>query len=115
MFAAVFAAAFVGNMYYHFLEGRISFARGEFLQMVQALSPRMIYCGMLTLGIYFSMLRQNQRRGKAQQQYAASSKLVILRRIAGVWTFFALINLWNTRIAGSVGERIAFIFSLFGL
>ncbi|HWH76846.1 MAG TPA: hypothetical protein VNT76_05720 [Candidatus Binatus sp.] len=115
MFAAVFAAAFVGNMYYHFLEGRISFAKGEFLQIVQALSPRMIYCAMLTLGIYFSMLRQNQRRGKAQQQYAASSKLVILRRIAGVWTFFALINLWNTRIAGSVGERIAFTFSLFGL
>jgi hypothetical protein len=115
MFAAVFAAAFVGNMYYHFLEGRISFAKGEFLQMVQALSPRMIYCALLTLGIYFSMLRQNQRRGKAQPKDATTGKLLILRRIAGVWTFFALINLWNTRILGSVGERIAFIFSLFGV
>jgi len=114
MFAAIFAAAFVGNMYYHFLEGRISFARGEFLQMVQALSPRMIYCAMLTVGIYFSMLRQNQRRGKVQPRAAAIGRFVILRRIAGVWTFFALINLWNTRVSGSVGDRIVFMFSLFG-
>jgi hypothetical protein len=74
----------------------------------------MIYCALLTLGIYFSMLRQNQRRGKGQQQNAATSKLVVLRRIAGVWTFFALINLWNTRVSGSVGDRIVFMFSLFG-
>jgi hypothetical protein len=60
------------------------------------------------------MLRQNQRRGKTQRQNAAPGKLVILRRIAGVWTFFAMINLWNTRIAGSVGDRIVFMFSLFG-
>lgn len=114
IFAAVFAAAFVGNMYYHFLEGRISFAKGEFLQIVRALSPRMIYCGLLTLGIYFSMIRQTQRRGKVERSDAATERFLTLRRIAGVWTFFALINLWNTRAAGSIGARITFLFSLFG-
>ena len=115
IFAAVFAAAFVGNMYYHFLEGRISFAKGEVLQIARALSPRMVYCGLLTLGIYFSMIRQTQRRGKVEQTNPSMERLIVLRRIAGVWTFFALINLWNTRVAGSIGERLAFLLSLFGL
>jgi hypothetical protein len=115
IFAAVFAAAFVGNMYYHFLEGRIAFAKGEFLQTLRVLSPRMIYCGLLTLGIYFSMIRQNQRRGKIQPDDPTTKKFLTLRRIAGVWTFFALINLWNTRVGGSISDRIVFIFSLFGL
>ena len=115
IFTAIFAAAFVGNMYYHFLEGRIAFAKGEFLQTLRVLSPRMIYCALLALGIYCSMIRQNQRRGKIQHGDPRMERLLTLRRIAGVWTFFAFINLWNTRVKGSLGERIEFILSLFGL
>jgi hypothetical protein len=115
IFTAVFAAAFVGNMYYHFLEGRIAFAKGEFLQTLRLLSPRMIYCALLALGIYFSMIRQNKRRGTVQQVDPTTAKFLTVRRIAGVWTFFALINLWNTRVGGSIGDRIVFILSLFGI
>ena len=42
--------------------------------------------------------------------------LVRLRRIAGVWLFFALINIWNTPVpAAEFERRSAFFFSLFGI
>lgn len=115
IFAAVFAAAFVGNMYYHFVQARIALAAGEVSQVWQGLSPRMIYCILLVLGIYFSMLRQRQRRGKSAQQDSLGARFLKLRRIAGVWTFFSLIHIGNIRTSASASETIRFFLSLFGL
>ena len=115
IFAAVFTAAFVGNMYYHFVQARIALAAGDVSEVWQGLSPRMIYCILLVLGIYFSMLRQLQRRGSVAKQNSLGARFIKLRRIAGVWTFFSLINVWNTRTIASTLERIRFFLSLFGL
>jgi hypothetical protein len=115
MFTAVFAAAFVGNMYYHFLQGRVYLAEGQVSKVWEGLSPRMIYCFFLALGIYISMLRQRQRRGGSTIEGSSIKKFTKLRRIAGVWTFFALLNFWNTRSTASIADRIRFFLSLFGL
>jgi hypothetical protein len=115
MFAAVFAAAFVGNMYYHFIQGIEALASGEFLDVWEGLSPRMLYCLPLALGIYFSMLRQQKRRGHIEQPDSAMESLRRLRRIAGVWTFFSLINYWNLKTDLSILERVRFFLTLFGL
>jgi hypothetical protein len=114
MFAAVFAAAFIGNMYYHFVRARLSLAAGEVAEVWERLSPRMFYCFMLALGIYGSMLRQRQQRGQVQRQDFIPTTLLKLRRIAGVWTFFSLINIWNMRTSASIPERITFVLSLIG-
>jgi len=115
MFTAVFAAAFVGNMYYHFLQSNESLAEGDLTLVWERMSPRLIYCFALALGIYISMLRQQQRRGNAAAVDSTARKFTKLRRIAGVWTFFALLNFWNIRTAASIPQRISFFLSLFGL
>ncbi len=115
MFTAVFAAAFVGNMYYHFLNADEALAAGDLALVWEVLSPRLIYCFALALGIYVSMLRQQRRRGHAADHGSAAGKFSKLRRIAGVWTFFGLINFWNTRSIATISDRIGFFLSLFGL
>jgi hypothetical protein len=115
MLTAVFAAAFVGNMYYHFLRASESIAEGDLALVWKILSPRMIYCFALALGIYISMLRQQQRRGNVATANSRDKKFAKVRRIAGVWTFFALVNYWNTRSTASIADQVKFFLSLFGL
>lgn len=114
IFAAIFAAAFIGNMYYHFLQARVALVEGKILEVSEWMSQRMIYCFLLTLGIYISTLRQQRRRGQTEHLDSTTGRFIKLRHIAGVWTFFSLINLWNTRTIPSTPERIRFFFSLFG-
>ncbi len=38
-----------------------------------------------------------------------------IRRIAGVWTFFALISIWADASAATFGQRVEFFVSLFGV
>src|SRR3989337_175291 len=52
MLTAVFAAAFAGNMYYHFLQSNESLAEGDLVLVWKRLSPRLIYRFALALGIY---------------------------------------------------------------
>jgi len=115
MLTAVFAAAFVGNMYYHFLRASEAIAEGDLALVWKILSPRMIYCFALALGIYISMLRQQQRRGNAAAAHSRNNKFAKVRRIAGVWTFFALVNYWNTGSTASIADQVRFFLSLFGL
>lgn len=115
IFTAVFAAAFLGNMYYHFLRASEAIVEGQLALVWEILSPRLIYCFALALGIYFSMLRQRQRRGGAVAAHSRGETFARVRRIAGVWTFFALVNFWNTRSTASIADQIRFFFSLFGL
>jgi len=83
--------------------------------VVMGLSPRLIYCFLLASGIYFSMLRQQRRRGKVEIAGSATASIIKLRRIAGVWTFYALINFWNLKTTLPIAERLRGFLWLFGL
>ena len=111
LLAAVFAAAFVGNVYYHVIKESEALAQGQLWQVLDAQGPRMFYCFLLALGIFVSMLREQGRRGGAPQ--AGGVRRVW--RIAGVWTFFSLISIWNTGGGASFEVRFRFFLGLWGL
>lgn len=111
LFLAVFAAAFVGNMYYHLLNLNEHLVAGHVVEAVHSLRSRFFYCFLLALGIFISMLRV-QRRGS---QPLPPENLRRFLRIAGVWTFFGLIFIWNAKGGGDFTTRVSFFFSLFGL
>lgn len=113
MFAAVFAAAFVGNMYFHILyyapEQVLDL---DFAALWASWGPRSVYCFLLALGIWVSMLRQPALRAAGE----TPSGWVRLRRIAGVWTFFGMIQIWNVRLDGvGIGDCNDLFLALFGL
>jgi hypothetical protein len=90
LLTAVFAAAFFGNLYYHVIQDP-SLARGDWSALEKMLLPRLMYCFLLALGIYVSMLRAKQR-SKAQAFRPWPRRALA---IFGVWTFFAFIHLWH--------------------
>jgi hypothetical protein len=103
LFIAVFAAAALGNTYYHLLNTR--HLLGDF----HIPWSRMFYCLLLAIGIFISMWRQKRGAGQAP----GLPRRVL--RIAGVWTFFALIYIWNSQAPGVFYDRSMFFLSLFGL
>ena len=109
---AVFAAAFVGNMYYHLLQHKEPLVFGEWNRLWSLLGARFIYCALLAAGIAISMLRQQRQRNRGQVTPAGPA--LCFRRIAGVWTFFAIINVWNVVGNLTLAERTRMFFSLFG-
>lgn len=111
LLAAVFAAAFVGNVYYHVIKESEALTQGQLWQVLDAQGSRMFYCFLLALGIFVSMLREQGRRGGAPQ--AGGVRRVW--RIAGVWTFFSLISIWNTGGGASFEVRARFFLGLWGL
>ena len=114
--AAVFAAAFVGNMYYHLLQHKEQLVDGDWHKLWSLLGARLIYCALLAAGIAISMLRQQRQRSRLPtEQTESASKLRSLRRIACVWTFFAVINFWNVVAPLTIAERARLFFTLFGL
>lgn len=112
-FAAVFAAAFVGNMYFHVLYESPDEVVLLDLQGLWALwGPRLIYCLLLAIGIWLSMLRQQKLRAAGE----APGPWTRLRRIAGVWTFYSVLQIWNTRMEDvRIADCNALFLSLFGL
>ena len=114
--AAVFAAAFVGNMYYHVLQHKEPLILGEWNKLWSLLGARLIYCALLAAGIAISMLRQQRQRSRVPALAAVPAhRLITLRGIAGVWTFFAVINFWNVIGPLTIASRARLFFSLFGL
>lgn len=112
MLAAVFAAAFVGNMYYHVMTSPGHLLRFDLEGLWAHWSPRLVYCSLLALGIWVSMLRQQKLRAAGDRP----GRWTQLRRIAYVWTFYAIIQIWNvTHGRAGLGECTAFFLSLFGL
>ena len=109
--AAIFAAAFVGNTYYHLINLERAMVEAQVLEVLYAQRSRMFYCLLLAFGIFVSMLRQQRRGGRALASGTASRIL----RIAGVWTFFGLIFIWNVRSGASFTDRAHFFFGLFGI
>ena len=111
LFLAVFAAAFVGNMYYHLLNLNDQLVAGNVIESVYSLRSRFFYCFLLALGIFVSMFREQRRAGQAP----APGRLRQMLRIAGVWTFFSLIFIWNVKGGADFTTRVEFFLSLFGL
>lgn len=114
--AAVFAAAFVGNMYYHLLQHKEPLVLGDLDSLWSLLGARTIYCFLLAAGIAISMLRQQRQRSQTQALSAGpAGRLHSLCRIGCVWTFFAVINFWNVIGSLTIAERARLFFTLFGL
>jgi len=111
LFVAVFAAAFVGNMYYHWLRLAVPLAQGEVFDSLYSLRSRMFYCLLLAFGIFVSMLREQRRLGRGP--LPGGTRRVL--RILGVWTFFALIWIWGVRGGAPFLARSNFFLGLFGL
>ena len=111
LFVAVFAAAFVGNAYYHLLRMAAPLAQGDVLNSFYSLHSRMFYCLLLGIGIFVSMLREQRRLG----QTPAPGRIRLIIKIFGVWTFFGLIFIWDVRSGASFLERMDFFLGLFGL
>jgi hypothetical protein len=107
--AAVFASAFVGNMYYHIIASP-AFALGDWSRLWAEFSPRLFYCFVLALGIYLSMLREKARIKGGPPRCWPRRALAIF----GVWTFFAFIHLW-AKDSMSYAARFHFVLELIGL
>jgi hypothetical protein len=115
IFAAVMSAAFLGNIYYHVLLDLEDLANVGFGGALARVGPRSIYCFLLALGIFISMLREQSRRGPIAT-VGPSTLATSLRRIAGVWLFYALIHIWNVKpVELTFGQRLTFLCSLFGV
>lgn len=113
MFAAVMAAAFLGNVYFHVVRDLDELINAGLAGAWTMLAPRVFYCLLLGLGVYFSMRRQQARRGTS---LTAANTLLRVRRIAPVWLFFSLIHIWNIApVHLDFEQRTRFFFSLFGL
>ncbi len=113
MFAAVLAAAGLGNLYYHLLQHDTFLLTLDWTAIGPWLLARALYCLVLSVGIYVSMRREQGRRGASPPPPA--SRLTRVRRIAGVWIFFALLSIWGDPSAASFGQRATFFLALFGL
>ena len=113
LFAAVFSAAFVGNMYYHILKKTNLIVEGEVFEAMYSLRSRCFYCFLLASGIFVSMWRIQQRNNRP----VSNDVWVRGIRMFGVWTFFSLIYIWNVRVksGGDFVTRVEFFFNLFGL
>ncbi|WP_157718800.1 hypothetical protein [Pseudomonas pohangensis] len=111
LFIAVFAAAFIGNMYYHIIKLHGALAAGDVFGIVYGLRSRFFYCLLLAVGIYVSMRRLQMRA----QKPVSTSWLARGKRMFGVWTFFGLIYIWNVSSAADFVTRVEFFASLFGL
>jgi hypothetical protein len=111
---AIFAAAFVGNTYYHLIQQVELLAVGDFAELWRVLHARIFYCFLLATGIYISMLREQRRRGQSENTRTGVARRIV--RIAGVWTFYGVIHIWNMASGtATFGQRTRFFLSLLAL
>ena len=110
IFTAVFAAAFIGNMYYHWIGLERENITGDFPGMWSALQSRLFYCFLLASGIFISMLRQKRPRTAAKSQPGRRFIAVF-----GVWTFFSVIHIWAQKDPAPFLDRVRFFLGLLGL
>ena len=110
IFAAVFAAAFIGNIYYHWLALGNILVAANFRAMWGALESRFFYCFLLAIGIWVSMMR-HQRAGTAPKRGTFGRAVAIF----GVWTFFSVIHIWAVRDPAPFLVRLNFFLRLIGV
>ncbi len=109
---AVFVAAFAGNAYYHLLRDFSVVRAGDWVELATYWIPRLSYCFLLAIGIWVSMLRQQELRKRAGPP---GGRLRRLRAIAGVWTYFGLLQVWLVQPeVADAARRSRFFASLVG-
>ena len=109
--AAVFAAAGLGNAYYHLVKIAHLLVQGELAAVRTVMLPRVVYCGLLATAISVSMLRERARRGTAESSGPARRAV----RIALTVTFIAVIRVFLQPGDAGVGERAWFLLGLLGV
>nr|CAX83883.1 conserved uncharacterized protein [uncultured bacterium] len=111
IFAATMASACFGNFYYHFLQhfDRLMIS-GEPLSFAR-FSSYLFYTIVLALAIFISILREQNQRGK---EHVAPSRWMTLRKIAGVWIFFAILRIWDHADSAFIPDT-TFFFAIFGI
>lgn len=115
MFAATMAAAFLGNTYYHVLMKTGVYSQLGYVEVINEIFSYLFYAFLLGIGVFIGMSNEQRRRGKQVKKTSLwMSRLIALKKIAGVWIFFSLIRIWgNPRIP--FFEETRFFFSLFGI
>jgi hypothetical protein len=110
--AATLAAACLGNLYYHVLVYLPALAAAGVTGAWGLMSSRVLYTVLLAAGISVSLIRQQRIRGTRP---AVPGPGLRVRRIAGVWLFYGIIQIWNVDpITLTFTERTRFFLSLFG-
>jgi D-alanyl-lipoteichoic acid acyltransferase DltB (MBOAT superfamily) len=92
LFLAVFAAAAVGNMYFVILWEVNLLLAADVHAMWTRWGSRTVYCVMLAVGIWVSMLRQQRERKRALAPRKGWSKI---RAALLVCSFYAVAHVWN--------------------
>jgi len=116
LFIATFAAAFVGNLYYHFLIYMWDWISLPPDKLAQALLSRTMYTLLLACGIYISQLRLENHRKRKFIGYGYPGVLRKIRAIGGVWLFFSCIHIYNLHVEDvSFLQRSGFLLWLFGV
>lgn len=116
IFAATMAAAGAGNLYFHVMRDirHLVFLMPP-AEAASAAATRAFYSLLLGLGIFVSMLRERERRGKPSPPHGRWPALRRLRAIAGVWLFFSLLHIWGVApLEFGFERRARFFCSLFG-
>ena len=113
MTAAVLAAAFAGNVYYHLLKTQLALVAVDWHAILEALEPRVLYATLLAGGIAVSMAREQNRRTRP----GAALHLPAPLRVAVVWTYVAVIRIWACRHlrGGGHARGARFLLMLTGL
>ena len=115
--AAVFAAAFVGNMYYHLLQHKEPLVAGDWNKLWSLLGARLIYCVLLAGGIAISMLRQQHQRSRphsgASRRVEQIAPSAPHRRASGLFSPSSIFGMSSLNL--TIAERARLFFSLFGL
>ncbi|MBF0180099.1 MAG: hypothetical protein HQM03_08755 [Magnetococcales bacterium] len=115
IFTATMASAFLGNFYYHFLQHFDLLLIKGTLPPVTKFSSYLFYCFVLAIGIFVSILREQNQRGRPHPVRAPwLAALVLVRRIAGVWLFFAILRIWDHTNSSFLPDT-RFFFALFGI
>lgn len=110
---ASFAAAGIGNAYYHLLQLDGPLLAGGVADAWSVLASRAFYCVLLGGSIAVSMLRERARRGSGVPSGGVAGRW--LRR-AAVWTWFAILHVFaDVGAEPTLEERASFLLGLFGL
>jgi len=115
LFTATMVAVFFGNIYFHVLNDRNEFIEVFIGATWRLYAPRIFFAFLLSMGIYVSLLRAKKYRETTRQANTLIAKLHTIRRIAGVWLFYAIIRIWSLGPPHlTFLQRASFFLSLFG-
>ena len=101
----------MGNIYYHMFYTANRVITGDFVYLWDKWGTRSIYCALLALGIWISMLRRQAKPVDPD----SLSWWVRIRKMVGVWLFFGLIQIWNQKMTEiDAIDAFRFFFRLLG-